>query len=95
MYFCKAPKHSADGANKEFVKLPRLLLSFMYMFPFSLFSLTLLQSIVHFKHQRGYRFQPTDENIFFDTLRAMETRSRSYGDSVSKMGLLSPIFQKP
>ena len=62
---------------------------------FFAFSLTLMQSRVHFQHHRVCGFQPTDENIFFDTLRAVETRSRSYGDLVSKMGLLSPIFQKP
>jgi len=35
--FIGAPKHGADGANREFVKLPRLLLPFLCMFPVSSF----------------------------------------------------------
>ena len=35
--FTGAPRHGADGANREFVKLPRLLLPFLCMFPVSSF----------------------------------------------------------
>ncbi len=40
------------------------------------------------KHNcRPFQAQLTSKTIFLDTLKAMETKSRSYEDLISKMGL--------